>query len=526
MVKVGDAGTLGTITKYTTSTKSVYAGQVIVSYVIEPDTATTAIVNKIAKSYDASGRLSSTEQARSRIMADGTLTSVSADIVTSNGANHFVLAALPDTTSPTVASTDQTYDSNNPTPGPAITAIFSEPIDESTLTNATFTVSSNTGVPVTGTVKTFGRTAIFTPSVKLTIGTVYSAAISKGVKDLAGNKMLADYSWTLTPAVSIVSTYAGSISAGNANGTRGTATFYLPRGVALDGNGNFYVADTGNNVIRKITSAGVVSTFAGSGSVGNADDTGAAASFNSPGGVAVDSSGNVYVADSGNNVIRKINSAGVVSTFAGSGSIGNADGKGAAASFSYPAGVAVDGNGNVYVADVNNNEIRKITPEGGVSTFAGSSSIGYLDDTGTAAKFNVPVGIAADSSGIVYVADIENHVIRKITPAGEVSTLAGSGSIGSADGSGSAATFIFPEGITIDSNDNLFLSDHSGVIRKITAAGQVSTLAGSAFSYGNTNGTGAAATFFSPVGVAVDSSGNVYVADVLNNQIRKITPVP
>ena len=214
----------------------------------------------------------------------------------------------------------------------------------------------------------------------------------------------------------VVTTLAGS-TYGHKDGT-GTATqFRNPSGVAVDSSsGIVYVADYYNNRIRKITSAGVVSTFAGDGTYGHKDGTGTATQFRYPSGVAVDSSGIVYVADEFNNRIRKITSEGVVTTFAGSDdrTAGHKNGAGTAARFFFPRGVAVDSSGNVYVADRYNNRIRKITSEGMVSTLAGSGIPDYHDAAGTAARFNSPRGVAVDSSGNVYVADTYNHRIRKI----------------------------------------------------------------------------------------------------------------
>jgi streptogramin lyase len=285
-------------------------------------------------------------------------------------------------------------------------------------------------------------------------------------------------------------------------------SFTTPTGVAVDASGNIYVAAQANNKILKITSAGVVTTLAGSGSTGSADGTGTAATFRNPAGVAVDASGNIYVADQANHKIRKITPAGVVTTLAGSGSTGSADGTGTAATFRYPAGVAVDAFGIIYVADKDNHKIRRITPAGVVSTLAGSGSWGYDDGTGTAATFNDPTGVAVDVSRNIYVADQVNNSIRKITPAGVVTTL--------------AVFFNSPTGVAVDVFGNVYVADQNNhEIRKISSAGVVTTLAGSGTA-GLADGIGTAASFNYPTGVATDIFGNVYVADQSNSIIRKI----
>ena len=275
-----------------------------------------------------------------------------------------------------------------------------------------------------------------------------------------------------------VTTLAGS-TAGSADGTGGAAQFYGPFGVAVDSSGTVYSADYRNNRIRKITPAGVVTTLAGSGTAGSADGTGGSAQFYGPFGVAVDSSGTVYVGDRSNHRIRKITPAGVVTTLAGSGVAGFADGTGAGAQFNSPSGMAVDSSGTVYVADFGNSRIRKITPAGVVTTLAGSTA-GFADGTGAAAQFKLPDDVAVDFTGTVYVADTYNSSIRKITTAGVVTTLAGSGGSGFADGTGSAAKFNHPEGVDVDPTGTVYVGDTANNrIRQITPAGVVATLAGS-----------------------------------------------
>jgi sugar lactone lactonase YvrE len=257
-------------------------------------------------------------------------------------------------------------------------------------------------------------------------------------------------------------------STGSVDGTGTAAQFNQPFGIALDSSGNLYVADKKNNVIRKISSSGVVTTVAGTASNagGSANGTGTAASFNQPAGVVVDSGGNIYVADSGNNVIRKITSAGVVTTLAGvvgqSGAANSASG--VSATFNTPYDVAVDGSGNVYVAEFGNNAIRKVTSSGTVTTFAGTPGVsGSTDATGTAASFNQPTSIALDSSGNLYVSDSGNNTIRKVSSAGVVTTIAGqTGKTGSMDGTGTAALFKSPRGVAVDSGGNLYVANELG----------------------------------------------------------------
>jgi streptogramin lyase len=370
-----------------------------------------------------------------------------------------------------------------------------------------------------------------------TDGTGSSARFSNpyGVSaDGSGNVYVADYGNNTIRKITssgVVTTLVGSaLQAGNTDGTGSSARFYNPQGVAVDGSGNVYVADYGNNTIRKITSSGVVTTLAGSAlQAGSTDGTGSTARFNGPAGVSVDGSGNVYVPDAGNSTIRKITSSGVVTTLAGgAGQNGSTDGTGLSARFWNPQGVAVDGSGNVYVTDTYNNTIRKITSSGVVTTLAGNAGVlvGSTDGTGSSAGFYYPTGVALDGSGNLYVVDTHTNTIRKITSSEVVTTVAGSAGqpAGSVDGTGSAARFNGPTGVAVDGSGNAYVADSDNqTIRKITSSGVVTTLAGSAGQQGNTDGTGSSARFHSPHGVAVDGSGNVYVVDYNNQTIRKIT---
>ena len=352
--------------------------------------------------------------------------------------------------------------------------------------------------------------------------------------DGSGNLYVADQAnheiRKITPADE-VSTLAGLSGWGSSNGTGSAAHFGYPSGAAVDSAGNVYVVDTGNEIIRKITAAGVVTTLAGTaGLVGSSDGTGSDARFLTPSGVAVDGSGNVYVADSDNHTIRKITASGEVSTLAGlAGTPGSDDGTGSAARFNYPYGVAVDGTGNVYVADQTNCTIRKVTPAGGVTTLAGLARVaGSKDATGGSARFNHPSGVAVDAAGYIYVADTQSNTIRKVSPAGVVTTLAGRvGLSGNADRTGSLARFGYPTGVGVDSEGNVYVADYNNsILRQVSPAGVVTTIGGLRYSYGNADGTGSAARFNYPLGIAVDVAGNVYVADSSNNTIRKGTPPP
>ncbi len=316
----------------------------------------------------------------------------------------------------------------------------------------------------------------------------------------------------------IASTLAGGV-AGYLDGKGELASFDFDSdsaGLFVDSQGNLLVADSGNDRIRKIEPDGTVSTLAGS-VEGNSDGASAIAKFKRPVGITLDGSGNLYVADAGNSRIRKISSSGLVSTLAGSVE-GYADGLGTAAKFRLPGGIARDASGSLYVADTGNNLIRKISPLGEVSTFAGRDE-GYADGQGAAAKFKRPVGLALDGSGNLFVADAGNNRIRKISPSGAVTTLAGSEG-DYADGVGAAAMFRDPGGIAVDAGGNLIVADRGNFrIRKIDPSGNVTTLAGSDGLYAD--GAGAAAKFAALYAIALDGNGNLYLSD--SQRVRKVT---
>jgi hypothetical protein len=317
--------------------------------------------------------------------------------------------------------------------------------------------------------------------------------------------------------------YAGSAFEGLENGDTLSARFTLPWGIDADANGNVYVADRGNHVIRKITPQGVVSTLAGSGFPGYADGNASEAEFNDPVDVAVDVAGNVYVSDFLNTCIRKINPAGVVSTYAGvAGEMGASNGTLTEARFAGPAGLAFDAGGNLYIADFFNHRIRKITPAGAVSTLAGSTA-GCTNGTGAAAQFNAPLSIAVDGGANLYVTDGLNHSIRKITQAGVVTRIAGNCASGFADGAAGSAQFNSPVGIALDSDGNVIIADGgNNRIRKLyVSTNTVGTVAGKATA-GNDFGVGPNASFNGPVDL-VNLTGNTFLqVDFFNHRIVKV----
>ena len=372
------------------------------------------------------------------------------------------------------------------------------------------------------------------PGVTDGIGTAARFGKPAGLAvDRTGNVYVADEKTHSIRKVSpsgAVTTLAGQFyMPGSDDGSNVQARLYRPLGVAIDDAGIVYVADTSTNSIRRVTPAGEVTTVAGDIFRGSADGKGRAAGFYHPGALAIGKDGMIYVADTLNHTIRKMSPDGTVTTIAGSpGESGAKNGVGSAARFYLPNGIAVDEAGNLFVVETWSQTIRKITPTGTVSTFCGAyDQGGAINGPCSVARFNYPVGIAIDQHGDIFVADTYNYCVRKITPEGQVTTVAGvPGQPDAIDGPLSRARLDRPRGIAIDASGAIYVSEeYDATIRKISD-GQVTTIAGLAVwpTRANRNGTGTYARFNYPVGIAPDSSGNLYVSDRDNYTIRKITP--
>ncbi|MFC0513830.1 IPT/TIG domain-containing protein [Mucilaginibacter angelicae] len=313
----------------------------------------------------------------------------------------------------------------------------------------------------------------------------------------------------------ITSVFAGSGAPGFKDGTGTEATFDQPVGITIDGSSNLYVTEQGNNAVRKISTDGKVTTIAGNGTTGSVNGKGSAATFYHPAGIRAGNDGSLYLADYANNLIRKIDASGNVTTLAGTGAIGFDNGNASKASFTGPTDLVLNSTGDVFVADYVNEAIRKISKGGIVSTFSKSLIPGVDDHIH---GFYFPSGLTIDQSDNIYV--VVNYNIKKITPSGVISAFAGNGLQGVVNGKGNKAGFYAPYMLTIDKSGDFYVTDGNQV-RKIDKDINVTVFAGLQAS-GAVNGAANASSFNYLIGIVTDKEGSVYVADTKNNQIRKI----
>ena len=351
--------------------------------------------------------------------------------------------------------------------------------------------------------------------------------------DLSGNAARSTLTVNYNPP-RVVTTLAGTLTNGfsGENVAGSIAQLWSPQSVAVDNAGIVYIADRGNHVIRRVTPDGNITTFAGTGQLGSSGDGGSAkdASFNEPMSLAFDVAGNLYVADSQNNRIRKITMTGMITTFVGTGAqdFSGDGGPAARASLNLPSAIAIDKSGNLYIADTNNNRIRKVTAGGIISSIAGTNVDGFKGDGGpaVAAEINAPTGIAVDATGNVYISDTSNHLIRKISTNGIISTVLGTGTVGFSgeNGLGTNAQLNAPSGLAVDGAGNVYVADQlNHRICRLGTDGKVSTVVGSGISGTNVGGTDARTIQLNaPGGLAVDAQGNFFIADTENHRVVRV----
>ena len=366
------------------------------------------------------------------------------------------------------------------------------------------------------------------------------------VREVTPNGVIGTLATGLGTPTAVATDAAGDVYVADAAGgtlrkvtPAGLATTVLaglaaPGGLAVDALGNIFVADTGHDRIMKINTAGVVTTFAGNGSASFGGDGGpaTAAGLSAPAGLAVDSFGTLFLADAGNNRVRAVSPSGTIRTLAGAGSATYAGdgGPAASASLATPSGVAVDAAGDLFIADTADNVVREVSPAGVITTVAGTGAAGYSGDGGlaTTAMLDGPSAVAVDAAGDLFIADAGNNRVREVSPTGLITTVAGSGAFGTAGdgGQATAASISGPAGIAVDAAGDLFLTDSfHGLVREVNAAGVITTVAGT-LTPGplGDGGPATAASLSQPTGVAVDAAGDLFIADAGNNRVREVSP--
>jgi len=435
--------------------------------------------------------------------------------------------------------------------GPAVNAQLNTPqgvaVDSAGNLYIADSVNNRVRIVTGGIINTFAGTGIFSlgggPGQNNDGGPATNGLLHlpMGVAvDKSGNVYIADTANNSIREVTtdgIINTICGDTYPGflGDTGNAQSAELNHPSDVILDSSGNIYIADTNNARIRQITTAGVINTYAGSGSTGFAGDGGSATlttvAMSAPLGLAVDSSGNLFIVENGDSRIRKVDTKGNISTIAGNGTAGfSGDGSTAVnAEMNFPTGIAIDSSGNLYIADFLNLRIRKIDSSGNINSVAGNGVLSFSGDGGPAfsAQMNSPQGVAADSAGNLYVSDTNNNVVRKVAKNGTITTIAGTGTAGS-NGDGSAATAAQlngPRGLALDAAGNLYIADSQNAkIRKVSTSGTISTVAGSGTAgFGGDGAAATAAQLNFPTAVALDSAGDLFIADFSNNRIREVS---
>ena len=402
----------------------------------------------------------------------------------------------------------------------------------------TATVSSTNGVPDGSVTFEDGSTVLGTETLSGGVATLSTSTLAFGSHNIiafySGSSGYYASATVGVSASSTISTVAGDGTAGYSgdSGQATSAELYFPCSVAFDASGDMFISDTLNDVIREVTSGGVISTYVGTGASGYSGDGGQATSaeINTPQGLAVDSSGDLFFADSQNNVIREVNTSGIITTVVGTGSSGYSGdgGQATSAELDVPLALAFDSNGDMLIADGSNSVIREVNASGVIHTVAGNGTQGYTGDGGqaTLAELNTPSSVAFDSSGDFFIADQGNNVVRKVTPAGVISSFAGNGTSGYSGDGGQAASAQLnaPTAVAFDAVGDLFIADGgNNAIREVTPSGIISTVGGTgAANYTGDGGAAGAATLNQPFGIAFDTSGDLFIADSDNNVVREV----